>query len=237
MIPTSSPWLAPYRGVLERTLRRVETVSVASALNEVRTQYSCPVEFVSHAELRDAEPYEAFIARTSTVPTRDNPHDLLNGIVWLTYPQTKRRLNVLQAEAIAREGITGSRGELRDALTLFDENGAVLSAPAALVDALRTRDWHTLFVSRRELWQSAQLVLFGHALLEKLAQPRKAITAHVWLADTKDESLAASLSIERLVPRSFLPLPVLGVPGWWPANEDPAFYADASVFRPLRVNP
>ena len=29
----------------------------------------------------------------------------------------------------------------------------------------------------------------------------------------------------------FAPLPVLGVPGWWPANESPAFYDDATVFR------
>ncbi|HMM24565.1 MAG TPA: DUF3025 domain-containing protein [Pseudoxanthomonas mexicana] len=28
------------------------------------------------------------------------------------------------------------------------------------------------------------------------------------------------------------PLPVLGVPGWWDGNADPAFYADAAVFRP-----
>jgi hypothetical protein len=30
-------------------------------------------------------------------------------------------------------------------------------------------------------------------------------------------------------------MPVLGVPGWWPANVAPDFYADAAVFRPLRV--
>ena len=29
-------------------------------------------------------------------------------------------------------------------------------------------------------------------------------------------------------------LPVLGVPGWWAANEDAAFYSDASVFRAPR---
>ena len=28
---------------------------------------------------------------------------------------------------------------------------------------------------------------------------------------------------------------VLGIPGWWAANEDPAFYADAKVFRPPRL--
>jgi hypothetical protein len=34
-----------------------------------------------------------------------------------------------------------------------------------------------------------------------------------------------------LASKPFAHLPVLGVPGWWPGNEDPAFYADASVFR------
>ncbi len=32
----------------------------------------------------------------------------------------------------------------------------------------------------------------------------------------------------------FTPLPVLGVPNWWP-DQDAAFYADASVFRPKRI--
>jgi hypothetical protein len=27
---------------------------------------------------------------------------------------------------------------------------------------------------------------------------------------------------------------VLGVPGWCAANEEPAFYADVSVFRPAK---
>jgi hypothetical protein len=78
--------------------------------------------------------------------------------------------------------------------------------------------------------------VFGHALLEKLLQPRKAMTAHVWLVDDlSDAGVAASLTSERLIEQSFLPLPVLGVPGWWRANEDePDFYADAQVFRPSR---
>ena len=31
-----------------------------------------------------------------------------------------------------------------------------------------------------------------------------------------------------------LPLPVLGIPGWWPENEKEDFYDDAAVFRPAR---
>ena len=45
----------------------------------------------------------------------------------------------------------------------------------------------------------------------------------------------AAVSAEVLRQKPFTPLPVLGVPGWWPANEATGFYADAQVFRPLRV--
>jgi hypothetical protein len=141
-------------------------------------------------------------------------------------------LNALQSQQIALHGTSGVRGPLRDALTLFDENAAVLQAPAVLIEALRRRDWKTLFVEQRAQWESAGLVVFGHALIEKLMQPRKAITAHVWLVDAiTDDALASSLNPERLAAKDFLPLPVLGVPGWWSANEQPAFYDDADVFR------
>ena len=124
---------------------------------------------------------------------------------------------------------------MRDALTLFDENAVLLQASAELIDALCVCDWNTLFVKQREHWQSARLIVFGHALMEKLTRPRKAITAHVWVVEAlEDEAVASTLSIERLTTRAFLPLPVLGVPGWWAANEEPGFYDDAAVFRPAR---
>ena len=50
-----------------------------------------------------------------------------------------------------------------------------------------------------------------------------------WLADQVDASAWST--------KPFTPLPVLGVPGWWPANEAPGFYDDAQVFRPLRAAP
>jgi hypothetical protein len=121
---------------------------------------------------------------------------------------------------------------------LFDENAALFQAPDVLIGALRRRDWQALFVDHRAAWQRARLTLFGHALLEKLLQPRKAITAHVWVlpasAALESDTFAGDrLSLEWLVhnPRPHLPLPVLGVPGWWAANEDGNFYRDASVFR------
>ncbi len=93
-------------------------------------------------------------------------------------------MNELHAAQIARRGVGPSRGALRDALTLFDENGALLEAPAPLWQALRAHDWPALFASRRALWAQARLTIVGHALLEKLAvAPRKALTAHVLDAD------------------------------------------------------
>ncbi|XLM22397.1 DUF3025 domain-containing protein [Chromobacterium piscinae] len=35
-------------------------------------------------------------------------------------------------------------------------------------------------------------------------------------------------------PRALCPLPLLGIPGWWPDNEDPAFYDNAAYFCPTR---
>ncbi len=229
------PWLHAYQPLVERILHDANTRSVVEALNSARANDADLVRFVEHSALPSAEPYEAFIARTACVPTRENLHDLFNGLMWLSYPQVKRRLNALQAEQISLHGTSGPRGVLRDALTLFDENAAVLHAPAELIAALRSRDWNALFLTHRSLWRSANLAIFGHALLEKLMQPRKAITAHVWLIDElTDRDLALSLTPARLSAKMFLPLPVLGVPGWWPANEEPSFYDDREVFRPPR---
>jgi hypothetical protein len=226
---TPAPWLTPYLPAARAVLMRTSG-SVADALNAASSD---DIRFVEQAALPEDEAYESFIARTACVPTRDNLHDLLNGLMWLSYPRTKRRLNVLHAGEITERGsVAGARGPLRDALTLFDENAAILQAPAVLVEALRSRNWQALFVDHRAQWASAHLALFGHALLEKLMQPRKAVTAHVWLVEAfTDEAVAASLTTSRLAAKDFLPLPVLGVPGWWPANESPAFYDDADVFR------
>ena len=184
------------------------------------------------------EAYEVFIDRTACVPTRRNHHDFFNGLAWLRHHDSKRRLNEWQVSEIERQGPGASRGGLRDALTLFDENAALLQAPPVLIAALRCRDWQALFVTHRAAWADTRLELFGHALLEKLMQPRKAITAHVWCLDASEtfdaevvNRLADAARTGRGAAKVFLPLPVLGVPGWWPENEDPSYYADAGVFR------
>lgn len=241
----AQPWLAPYRTPGEAVAQAALQGSVAAALQGARVSSSKPgmPDFVAQHALPAGRAYEAHIFQTRSVPTRDNLHDLFNGLVWLAFPQAKRRLNELQAGEIARAGVTTVRGALRDALTLFDENGALLDAPPALWQALAARDWHTLFVTRRGLWNEARLLLFGHALLEKLVTPRKPITAHVLCVPDRqglhgptgfdDAAIAASFDANSLETKPFVPLPVLGVPGWCAENEAASFYADTQVFRPL----
>jgi hypothetical protein len=230
-IDWSAPWYAPWRNAGPRV---AGAVSILDALNAE----GAPVDFVPQAQLPEGTSYEAFIFETGRCPTRDNLHDLFNGLVWTKFPRSKQALNRLQAAEIARDGIGARRGAVRDAVTVFDENGALLAAPAPLWDALIARDWPRLFVDLRPLWAQAQLTVFGHALLEKLVAPRKDMTAHVWCAPAPlafvDEWLAGELAAERLAAKPFTPLPVLGVPGWWPENELPDFYDDSKVFRPGR---
>ena len=244
-VDTAMPWLAPFAPGAQRVIARTASgIGVAEALAGEPPPIELaagPLRFVP-GDSAGAEAYEAFIFRTAGVPTRDNLHDLFNGLVWLRFPRAKRRLNELQAGQIARAGIGATRGPLRDALTLFDENGALLDAPPALWEALRARDWQRLFVTRRALWREARLLLFGHALLEKLVAPRKAATAHVLLAPgaspslgLDDAAIAAALDPAWLATKPFVPLQVLGVPGWWAANQAPGFYDDPFVFRRPRA--
>ncbi|MEO8120153.1 MAG: DUF3025 domain-containing protein [Rhodoferax sp.] len=238
-IDWGAPWLAPYSQVGRSVVAAVAAgSSSAAALNTALAPRDLPVRFVPQSDLPSGVAYESHIFASNRCPTREGLHDYFNGLAWLRFPLTKRRLNHLHVAQIAHTGIQPVRGPARDGLTVFDENAAFLQAPDALWDALVAKDWHALFVDLRPLWRQAQLVLFGHALLEKLVYPRKPITAHVYRAQVASNSIAdmdvwvaGDLNAEKLATKPFAHLPVLGVPGWWAANEDPSFYADSSVFR------
>jgi hypothetical protein len=234
------PWFAPWRDPGAAVLARVHAgVPQHEALNAAG---NAPVRFVAQEALPATTAYEQFIFDTRQCPVRPGPHDFFNGLAWLRFPQAKGALNRLQAQEIARGGVAGRRGPVRDAITVFDENGALLFAPQPLWDALRSRAWRRLFVDLRPLWREASLLVFGHALLEQLIEPRKGLTAHVWCpahaldsgADL-DAWLAAQCTAERLAAKPFTPLPVLGVPGWWAENENFSFYDDSLVFRPRKT--
>jgi hypothetical protein len=253
VIDWTRPWLAP---LLPAAQGIVHAADWRSALNSAATEAGLrnhrglPIRFVPQSDLPAGTAYEAFISASGEVPTRENLHDFLNALAWLTYPRIKRQLNALQAEEISKAGSHhANRGKLRDAATIFDENAALLvTRDAGCVEALREHRWHELFVARRgEFERHCEVWLFGHALAEKLVAPYKAITAHAWpvvasepfftMSDHEKrawiDNVAAQQLANGLMTSDFTPLPVLGVPGWWLCQDD-SFYEDVSVFRPRK---
>ena len=238
-IDWSAPWLANWRAVGEPIARQVcAGCPQPQALSDAAL---APVGFVPQAELPEGQAYEDFIFAQGQVPTREGLHDFFNALCWMHFPLAKRQLNRLQAAEIARQGVGEVRGPVRDAATVFDENAWLIQPSDALWAALTEHRWQDALVGLRHEWAHTRLWAFGHAALEKLVQPYKSITVHLWrvpqdVAPTDiDAWLAQDLSAAKLAIKPFSPLPVLGVPGWWAANADPAFYDDAEVFRPRRV--
>lgn len=236
----TAPWLQPWRAHGEPIERRL---AGGRSLHDALNAAGGPVRFVPSSELPAGEPYERYVFEHRACPTRENLHDLCNALCWVGLPLAKARLNQLQAQEIARAGVAAVRGPVRDAITVFDENGAVLHAAPALWEALLARQWRRLFIELRPLWDAARLTIVGHALLEQLAQPRKNLTAHVLALPAPagglpevDTWLAAQLTPALLAGKPFTPLPVLGVPGWWPANQNFSFYDDSFVFRAAGTN-
>ena len=243
----SAPWLQHWREIGESVARQVVAGQPQPAALNNAASILWPdsgvdvVHFVPQSDLPPGMAYESYIFKSDRCPTREGLHDFFNGLAWLYFPLTKQRLNHLHVAQIAQNGIAPVRGPARDALTVFDENAALLRAPDALWYALVAKDWQRVFIDLRPLWQQTHLLLFGHALLEKLVYPRKSITAHVYrvyhaannIADM-DAWVAADINADKLAGKPFAHLPVLGVPGWWVGNEVPDFYADPAVFRLAR---
>lgn len=252
-IDWSAPWLVPFaksgQAIASVDNWRLALNEVARQIN-LRNSANLPIQFVPQESLPADMAYEAFIAKTGAVPTRQNLHDFFNALVWLHFPKIKVRLNALQGRALeTADNEHGGRGKLRDAATIFDENAAiVLTSNVSVIDDLRQYAWPKVYLEHgKELGNTWQVCLFGHALMEKLVTPFKAITAHAWpviidnhldlLSDigrsALDEMVADMLD-ESLTTRAFSPLPVAGLPGWWP-QQDKVFYDDPSVFRVRRL--
>ena len=192
--------------------------------------------------------YEVRIFREGELQMRaQNWHDLFNLLVWMAFPRTKAAINARHYRALLVQRSSGSlnRGPAQDALTLFDESGVVVvSGDAALLQDVRDFAWKQLFWRRRERVQRHfQCIIFGHALYEKALQPFVGITGRAILFEVEDaplEMLDARLAEHVadgnsfLTPRELAPLPLLGIPGWWPGNQQESFYENMAYFRPGR---
>lgn len=238
-IDWSAPWFAAWREPGECIAGRVaQGAPLHQALND---SGRAPVRFVEQSMLPAGAAYEHYIRGSGDCPVLPGLHDFFNGLCWIGLPLSKARLNQLQAAQIDLQGVGAVRGPVRDAITLFDESGALLDAPRELWAALLDRNWRRLFVELRPMWAQAKVLVVGHALLEKLVAPRKALTAHVWASPVRldalpqaDLLLASQLAPDALARKPFTPLPVLGIPGWCAGNQQLSFYDDAQVFRSRR---
>lgn len=246
------PWLTQFRAAGKYLAAQPDWIAAAcevAAEHQLINSFGHPIRFLPQQLFTLGTPYEIQIAATGEVPTRNNLHDFFNTLIWLHFPFTKRILNQLQADALDTAPVRSRRGPQRDAATLFDENAAiVVSHDESLLAALREHEWkQVLQQSPPAFFSKIDVILFGHALLEKLVAPYKSITAHVWTIPfesswftqprvmqyaTLDRHLADELS-RGFNNSAFCHLPVLGVPGWWHGQDD-RFYADTEVFRPKR---
>jgi hypothetical protein len=203
------------------------------------------IRFVSAVDLPGVD-YERHIFETGQVSTRENSwHDLFNALVWCRLPRLKAAMNGLHYENLDDDQ-GGGRGRLRDALTLLDESGVIVSGPGIdALNALARGDWNAAFSTHREGWgTNLQVLVCGHAILEKFLNPYKSITAHALLLHTPgpccpeeiDRALGAALAIPGWLsaPSCLSPLPLTGIPGWWrEGDQDAEFYQDHQVFRPF----
>jgi len=235
-----SDW--PDRTLLQELLARVE----------VCTATGKPLQLVRDAAAGSA-PYEIRLYERGELVFRErNWHDLLNVLIWLALPAAKAALNARHYAAYEQMP-AGGRGAVRDALTLFDEDGViVLAADPGLLQLIRDFQWKRLFWEQRaDVVGNMCFLPFGHALCEKALIPFRGMTGRGLLLEVDRAFLALAptqqlASIDNLVARQLAdtgvlqrtrdlaPVPVLGVPGWYSANECAEYYDDSGYFRPGR---
>lgn len=205
-------------------------------------QAGAPEKFEEH--------YESRIYLAGELQTRlENWHDYFNALCWLQFPNIKSALNALHFKASKIRQVGTNRSPLENALTLFDECGAVIVAEDdSFLEMIRQHEWQALFQDNQERFgQHIQCYVVGHAMHEKNLTPYLGMTAHCVLlkqgSDFFEKSYLEQLEvIDRVVadrwmnkdielPGDLRPFPLLGVPGWWHGAQDEAFYANAAYFR------
>ncbi len=233
------PWLGD---VLGTDWPDMAQLNACAAQRDLRNSLGLPVRFAVQTTACGQYEYETGIYLSGDVPSRErNWHDLFNALTWLAFPRTKAALNALHRSGLRQ---SGNRAAASDAATLFDESGLVLvGEDPSLAALLAARRWREAMLLRRADWSHFSVYIVGHAVLEKLLVPWPGITAKcLYLEmrpdtslDALDEAVAQRWWNYDLVrPDILFPLPVLGIPGWWPEHEQTMLYSDQRYFRPPR---
>jgi hypothetical protein len=260
-----SPLFAPLQPILASlesdTFPTLQTCNalLAQRQTNITVQQGLPLSFVAQALGKQGfeSQYEPRCYLKGEVQMRENNwHDLLNALVWLTFPKSKAAINARHYHALtnAIENQTSSqRGAVRDTNTLLDESGViVVCADAELATLLQNFQWQELFWQRREQVKTSMgFYIFGHGLYEKALQPYVGMTGQGVVLNVEQAFFAWSLPqqlahldtllADRLAlpeygrsTRELSPVPLLGVPGWTADNEREAYYENTHYFRPSR---
>lgn len=240
------------------TARFGKTWPSMASLNELlpagaQTTSGRKISFVCQPGKLTALEYEQQIWSSGQVPTRVGEwHDLFNALMWSLFPQSKARLNALHmTTSDPRRG--EQRSSLRDALTLIDECGIIIASGCSEPeDANIEHDWQRLFVASRKQWfVNRRPLIIGHGLYQQCLRPYLGLTAKALYVKVEPEFFQFTLANQyrhvddllqamlhrrglSLRPHDLQAFPLLGVPGWHPANQDSRFYDRQDYFRPRR---
>jgi hypothetical protein len=123
--------------------------------------------------------YDGRIAMHGEVPTREGDwHDFFNALCFATFPRAKRALHLRQYSVLqgrvpaTATRLPPARTREQDALTLFDEGGALIAAERPAYVQLCAAAGAEREQLLRELCERehARVVPFGHALFEHLVE-------------------------------------------------------------------
>ena len=200
------PSLADYQTYMDRFVNPLE-VGMVSKLSIVG-QDAKPKSF-------DAS-YLSRIYHLGEIQTRTNNwHDLMQILSWRLFPQSKASLVRRHYQAARQRWLQlddnditldpannrGRRSAEENLLSLWDEGGLVLlTDDETLAIAIRQFDWRQLFVAQRSrLATHLRMLVFGHALMDKLRNPYIGLTANAVILPTPSSWL--SLPTQQLLPR------------------------------------
>jgi len=110
-----------------------------------------------------ASMYDARIVNEGVVPTRDGSwHDLMNALVWATFPKAKKALHTRQ-HGLVRPALPGEslrRPRELDALALLDEGGVAITSATATAPRKHVVFGHAIYEGYVLGWPAPVMAAF-----------------------------------------------------------------------------